>query len=182
MEQTLFDKTISPRLVYAELAVLVGGADNALFVQQVHFWLSVYVNKNDKQHFRNGRWWIWNSYPQWQEQIPWLSVKVLRRVTSELREMGLILVMKGPGRGTLWYTIDYDKLKELMYEKSDHINTTDPARMGTDPAPQGMVSIRSKGRVTLQRIQKNTHIPDTTHASHETPPEKTRERFHWISR
>ena len=166
MEKTLFDKTKSPRLVYAELAVLVGGADNALFVQQVHFWLSVYVNKRDEKHFRNGRWWIWNSYTEWQKQIPWLTVKVLRRVTGDLREMGILLVMRGPGRGTLWYTIDYDKLKELIYVESDHINTPDYAPQGKDYAPQGRVPIRSQGRVSLQRITtESTHIPDVHLAS-----------------
>ena len=166
MESTLFDKTKSPRLVYSDLAVLLGSADSALFVQQVHFWLSVYVNKKDKSHYKNGRWWIWNSYPQWQEQIPWLSVKVLRRVTGELRKMGLLLVMRTHGGGPLWYTIDYDKLKEFMYGESDHINTPETAPQGRPTAPQGRPSIRSKGRPSLQRITtESTHIPDVHLAS-----------------
>jgi hypothetical protein len=171
MEPTLFDKTKSPRLVYSDVAILLGSADSALFLQQVHFWLSVYVNKKDKSHYRDNRWWIWNSYPEWLEQLPWLSVKIIRRITGELREMGLLLVMRGPGRGTLWYTIDYDKLKEFMYGESNHINTPDPAPQGRVSAPQGRVSTRSKGRVSLQRIPENTQSPDAPLASQEELPD-----------
>jgi len=171
MEPTLFDKTKKPMLVYKDLALLVG-PDAALFLQQVHFWLSVYVNKDDKSHYIQGRWWIWNSYPQWQKQIPWMTVKILRRITGELRELNLLKVMRGRGGGPLWYTVDYDVLKELMYGESDHINTPEPAPQGRRPAPRGRRSIRSKGRPSLQRITtERTQKAGTSPASQVVPPD-----------
>jgi len=177
MEPTIFDKTKKPMLIYPDLAELIG-PDSAAFVQQVHYWLSVYVNKNDQYHFCNDRWWIWNSYAEWSKQIRWMTPKVLRRIVSELSEMGILIVMSKTTNRALWYTIDHEKLKELMPEDAEHINTADRfapqgkrerkkanrfAPQGTPSAPQGKPkkhSIRSEGKPSItDNTSEKTHIP-----------------------
>ena len=177
MEPTIFDKTKKAMLVYPDLASLIG-PDSAAFVQQVHYWLSIYVNLDDQYHFWNGRWWIWNSYAEWSKQIRWMTPKVVRRIVSELREMGILIVESKTTNRALWYTIDHDRLKELLpVEDAEHVNTFDYAPQGTPDrknadrsapqdiggAPQGKPkkhSIRSEGKPSItENTSEKTHIP-----------------------
>ena len=42
------------------------GINEAIIIQKVHEWL-MYNERHDKQsHFKDGRWWTYNSYGEWQ--------------------------------------------------------------------------------------------------------------------
>ena len=55
----------SPLQVLPSLAVKIG-LNEAIILQQLHYWLNPDHNKN----IREGSHWVYNSYEQWQKQFP----------------------------------------------------------------------------------------------------------------
>ena len=75
----------SPLLVQPSLAVAVG-LNEAMFLQQLHYWLNPRLNKN---HFE-GRLWVHNTYEQWQKQFPFWGEKTIRRAILSLEKIGVL--------------------------------------------------------------------------------------------
>jgi len=106
-------------LVQAPLASAVGLVP-ALFLQQVHYWLQ------RSRHTHEGRTWIYNTYPQWQAQLCFLSEDQIARAVGGLRRLGVLLMAQlAPDRRDRrnWYSIDYPRLQAL------------PAAPSTAPLP-----------------------------------------------
>lgn len=100
-----------PLIVLPTLAVKVG-LNEAIILQQVHYWLDSRTNKNIK----DGKHWVYNTYGQWQEQFPFLSEATIRRSISNLEKVGLLISKNYNSNSfskTKWYTINYEKLAEL---------------------------------------------------------------------
>lgn len=117
----LFDE--APLLVRPLLAVRVG-LNEAIVLQQVHYWLEN-KKKSTKEKdlaqertYNDGRFWTYDSYPEWQKQFPWWAVRTVERTFTNLEKKG-ILISGNFNRlkmdRTKWYTIDYDALD--AYEK-----------------------------------------------------------------
>ena len=100
-----------PLLVLPTLAHAIG-LNEAILLQQIQYWLT----KSGK--LRDGRQWVWNSAGEWQRQFPFWSTNTIRRTINNLRDQGLIdtssAFNKMPMDRTLWYTINYDKVAEIM--------------------------------------------------------------------
>ncbi len=111
-----------PLVILPSLATKIG-LNEAIVLQQIHYWLVRYEKANDERHNRDGRWWVYNTAEEWQENFPFWSVSTVRRTLDSLRETGLVLTgnynQKGYDR-TLWYSIDYARLVEI--DKSDAQN------------------------------------------------------------
>lgn len=95
------------------------GDREAIVLNQIEYWLDVYRRQGDtKRHFHDGRWWVWNSAEEWQKQFHIGSLSTVKRTLSKLKSMGLLITSSKYNLAsfdqTLWYTIDYDKLKEIM--------------------------------------------------------------------
>eukprot|EP01035_Chromulina_nebulosa_P020851 gene20851-27027_t len=95
------------------------GKSAALVLQQVHYWLSL-QNKN-YGIIEDDVQWIRNSYRQWQEQIPHLSLTTIRRTFSFLEEKKIIQskTIEGnkyyPGGDQVkYFTINYDELEKSV--------------------------------------------------------------------
>lgn len=99
-----------PLQVLPSLAKAIG-LNEAMFLQQVHYWL------NKSKHYHDDKVWIYNTYQGWMEQFPFWSERTLKRIVAALREQGLIITTdeynKIPIDKTLWYTIDYTRLDNL---------------------------------------------------------------------
>ncbi len=100
-----------PLLVLPSLAVLVG-LNEAIFLQQLHYWLH---GKAAKQ--RDGRAWIYNTYEEWHQQLPFWSERTIRRIVGTLEKEGLVLSTTAYNAQrvdqTKWYSIDYAALERL---------------------------------------------------------------------
>ncbi len=126
-----------PLLLMPRLAVLIG-LDQAIILQQVRYWLG-----DDRQpHVRDGRRWVYKSYPQWQRQhLPFFSLPTIKRRFRDLERAGLLLAGTfgdDPFDRTKWYTVDFDRLLELEQEWAAR-PATDPrraARRGVVRAPR----------------------------------------------
>jgi hypothetical protein len=97
-------------MVLPTLAVAIG-LNEAIVLQQVHFWLT--VSKN----VRNGRTWVWKTLGEWQAEFPFWSEPTIRRAISTLEELGVLESTdlwnnKGSDR-TKWYSINYERLGEI---------------------------------------------------------------------
>ncbi len=88
------------------------GLNEAIILQQVHYWLDPRGNKNKKE----GRHWVYNSYKQWSIQFPFFSDRTIRRTIQNLEKSNLLIAKefnKSAGDKTKWYSINYEQLSML---------------------------------------------------------------------
>ena len=87
------------------------GLNEAILLQKIHGWLQC----TPKDHA--GRNWIYNSYRSWHEQLPFMSESTIKRAIKNLIDKGIVLAEsfnKSSFDKTLWYSIDYNKLNEIV--------------------------------------------------------------------
>jgi len=103
-----------PLQVLPSLAVAIG-LDEAIILQQLHYWLS-----NPKVgKVINGKKWVYNSYTEWRDNFPFWSESTIQRAFLNLVKLGLVIteqLNKQNYDRTNYYRIDYDKLEELANE------------------------------------------------------------------
>ncbi|SDF31805.1 hypothetical protein [Sporolituus thermophilus] len=95
-----------PLVVLPSLAQKLG-INEAIVLQQIHFWLQ----KNGKQ--RDAKKWVYNSLEAWHQQFPFFSMSTLKRTFNSLEKLGILITghyNKKAYDRTKWYSIDYNKL------------------------------------------------------------------------
>jgi hypothetical protein len=116
----------SPLVLLPTLAVIIGDR-RAIALQQIHYWLDLNQKAESKSgkpfHFRDGRWWTYNTYQQWHETcFPFWTPRLIRKIFTELEDLGVVLSAQfdqGKGNPVKWYTIDYEALDRLEQEHRD---------------------------------------------------------------
>lgn len=108
-----------PLVIIPELATLIG-LNEAIIIQQLHYWLE--INKKTNKNLIEGRYWTYNTYEDWQNQFPFWSISTIKRTITRLKEAGFIITgnfnqMKLDR--TVWYSIDYDQLKKIEKQGED---------------------------------------------------------------
>jgi hypothetical protein len=97
--------------VLPSLAVAIG-LNEAIVVQQVHYWLGMKgIGK-----VVNGQKWVYNTIGEWQEQFPFWSTDTVRRTLVSLRKSGLLIgecLADNAFDKTMHYRIDYDVLATI---------------------------------------------------------------------
>jgi len=97
-----------PLQVLPTLAVAIG-LNNAIVVQQVHYWLR--ISKNE----RDGQKWVYKTIDEWHEEFPFWSKRTLERVIESLEDMKILVsgnYNKLKMDRTKWYRINYEILNE----------------------------------------------------------------------
>lgn len=118
--EEIFEKnllTVSP--VLAEKI----GLNEAIVLQQVHYWLKIAEKKDLDHHFYDNQWWIYNTYSEWKKQFPFWSEITIKRTFLRLEEMKILISAnfnKMKCDHTKWYTIDYEMLENAV--NNDSIN------------------------------------------------------------
>ena len=96
-----------PLQVLPSLAVKCG-LNEAIVLQQVHYWLIRSTNIKD------GYKWVYNSYPKWQsDNFPFWSIPTIKRAFTKLEKQGYLISSNYNKAGfdkTKWYRINYQKL------------------------------------------------------------------------
>ena len=111
-----------PLMVLPELAVKIG-LNESIVLQQIHYWLVQHEKQQIDYH--DGRYWVYNSYPEWNKQFPFWSDKTLRSIFQHLENIKLVLAgnyNKIQMDRTKWYSIDYNRLESLC--SSHMVNIT----------------------------------------------------------
>lgn len=113
------------------------GLNGAIILHQLQYWLDVTrqqaaANEDiKKKHYINGKWWIYNTYEQWQEQFPFWCTRTIMREIKRLEKAGVIIVGRYNLKGydqTRWYTISEKVLETLIkshYDKLSQWNMSD---------------------------------------------------------
>ena len=130
-----------PLMCLPSLAVKIG-LNEALFIQQLHYWVDRSKNIID------GRQWVYNTMADWSRQFPFWSQKTLSRTISNLEKQKLVISgnynQKGYDR-TKWYTIDYLALERLEKEpETENHEESEPDVSGENDAAVSEQSIGTK--------------------------------------
>jgi hypothetical protein len=100
-----------PLVVLPSLAAKIG-LNEAIILQQIHYWLDKKVNHN----IINDVHWVYNTYAQWAEQLMFWSEVTVRRTIRSLEKKGLIMsgnFNKDRFSKKKWYTINYEALHQI---------------------------------------------------------------------
>lgn len=107
MSKLLLDD--EPLVILPKLAAAIG-LNEAIILQQLHYWLE--KSKNVRDGFR----WVYNTYEEWQKQFPFWSESTIKRTIKKLEGQHLIIVGKYNKLkidNTKWYRIDYEVLQKI---------------------------------------------------------------------
>lgn len=107
----------APISLYPTLAKLLG-INRAVMFQQLHFLLNTTKAAKNKYNYIDGRWWVYNSYAEWQrDYFCWLSSSAIKRLFLEMEKDGIVLSRQGvknPTDRRKWYTIDYEAWEKFI--------------------------------------------------------------------
>ncbi|MEN0647799.1 DnaD domain protein [Caldifermentibacillus hisashii] len=150
----------NPIIVLPTLAKKIG-LNEALFIQQLHYWLA------DSKHTYDGYQWVYNTYEDWHRQFPFWSTSTIRRIIGKLEREGLIVsgnYNRFKMDKTKWYRINYEYLESLMDEDaqlsdlcSKRTNTSDPTQ--NNLTGQNKPNI-GKDEQTNANVSKSTNQSD----------------------
>lgn len=107
----------APLQFLPSLAVALGGSNEALLMQQLHFLCVITEKAKNKGHFFDGKWWVYSSYEEWhQKEFPWIAASTIKRILLKFEADGLVFSRdKVDGRSKVgkWYSINYQALSAL---------------------------------------------------------------------
>lgn len=119
-----------PLLVLPGLASRIG-LNEAIFLQQIHYWL------NRSKHFYDERNWVYNSVAEWVKQFPFWSENTIRRIVKNLEDEQLLVIgnyNRAKFDKTKWYSINYEKLRLLE-------STNDVPNLGRRSTQNGQMDV-----------------------------------------
>ena len=141
-----------PLQVLPSLAVKIG-LNEAIILQQIHYWL---LKSNN---VRDGYKWVYNSYSEWNKQFPFFSRNTMIRAFNSLEKQGLLITANYNKAGfdkTKWYRIDYEKLVGKRSTQNGY--TSNPKWVDGDT---------QNGQTNTNRLPENTTETNNKHsASH----------------
>jgi hypothetical protein len=92
------------------------GVNEAIVLQQLHYWLLRSANEYD------GYLWVYNTYKQWRERnFPFWDEKTIQRAFINLENQGIVVSCRLQAQDwnqRKWYRIDYDVLNRLQEERA----------------------------------------------------------------
>jgi len=102
-----------PLVIDPQFAATVG-LNEAIVIQQLHYWLK--INSRDNRNNHGGYYWTYNSYADWQKQFPFWSEHTVRRIFQDLENKDYIICGNFNTLAidrTKWYRLNYDKLDKV---------------------------------------------------------------------
>lgn len=112
----LSDKNI---LVVSKPLAKMLGVGPSIVLRRVQHWLEVNEHQGKEEtHFHDGRWWAYNGYQKWTDDIEIYSKSSIKRLFTDLEKLHLLLseckYNKRAGDRTKWYSIDYDAYDRIV--------------------------------------------------------------------
>ena len=135
MTRLLLDS--QPLIVIPELAS-IAGLNESIVLQQIHYWTE--INRKAGRNYRDGYYWTYNSYQDWQAQLPFWSVSTIKRVLNGLKNKTLIVMAnynQAKFDRTLWYRVDYQALSVLVSGIGEVKLTSSIGSKWTNAQPRG---------------------------------------------
>lgn len=158
-----------PMLMLPSLAKVLKSADKAIIVQQIHYWLQIKRKAKDTRSFKEGRWWVYNSFREWHKQFIWISERTIQRHFKDLVAQGIIIVGNFNNQNydrTNWYTLSYERLNELtMTDCRNHYDGLSYPSRQVDVMDNDKLSGVSRqvvGGITTDCRNQYHRLPETT--------------------
>lgn len=130
-----------PPLTFQPSLAKALGLDEAIVIQQLHYWLS--NQKNEGRIDESGEKWVYNTYAEWQEDnFPFWSEDKIQRVFLSLEKQGVVISAQLDAKKRdmrKFYRIDYDVLCAM----DDAI-------------------LRPSNTANLHDVKMNQRLPETT--------------------
>lgn len=146
----------SPLQVQPSLAMAIG-LNEAIFLQQLHYWLGA------SKYTRDGRVWVYNTYAEWILQLRYMSERTLGRTIKSLKDQRLVIVEKfeqSKSNQVNYYTIDYDTLSIIEENISQVIDSIHAAKMANSIQPKWHGGSSQNGQMEADKmaesLQENT--------------------------
>lgn len=167
-------------IINTDLALVLGDLNEAIVLNQLNYWLG--INRKAGKNFIDDRYWVYNSYSDWKaKDFPYWSEKTIQRTFTRLENKGVVVSANYNKLGidkTKWYTIDTEKLQELVDEfNSDEDKMTNRQDNMTDrqdkmTCREGQCD-RPLPEITTENINRdyNSEITGEVHTS--VPVEQT---------
>lgn len=166
MSKLLIDE--APLQVLPSLAKEIG-LNEAIILQQVHYWITDKEKRRDKKSHIDGKYWVYNSYPEWRQQFPFWSDDTIYRAVKNLESRGLLVSMQTNSYDRRkWYTIDYTALDALMPSPQDA--EMDSAKCG-DGSPQDAEITSPQDAEMLTESRLPTEITQKNRGRKRRPPD-----------
>lgn len=157
-------------LVIPRRLAAVVGTNAAMVLNQIHYWLN-----HADGYLLSGVKWIYNSIPQWLEQLP-LSRFQFRSAIAKLKDLGLIMVEqleKHRYQRQYFYTINYGRLKEVTESTDMTEGLKTNLRRSTNCTIDGAETEPS----TIKKVD-HREFNNCTIDSEETEPSYKEQRLH----
>ena len=154
----------SPLQVLPTLAIRIG-LNEAIFLQQLHYFLSL------SKHEKDGRRWIYNSSADWQAIFPFWSAPTIRRVIASLEEQKLIITTTQYNQSGFdkrrWFAIDYSALEtaeqSIAQNEQSSSQSEQSSRQNEQSSNQNEQSYKEQ-EISAKDLQQEITAKDT-HAS-----------------
>lgn len=142
-------------IVNTDLALVLGDLNEAIVLNQLNYWLE--IKKKADKNFIDDRYWVYNSYSDWKaKDFPYWSEKTIQRTFTRLENKGVVVSANYNKLGidkTKWYTIDTEKLQELVDKfNSDEDKMTNQQDNMTD----------RQDKMTCREGQNDRPLPEIT--------------------
>ena len=107
-----------PLMVLPTLASVLG-LNEAIFLQQLYYWLL-----KSSTYFDN-RKWVYRSIKEWEDEFPFWSNSTIKRVVNSLKKRKILLVKKIYPH--IFYSIDEENISKLEVRlNQEKLNLTHP--------------------------------------------------------
>lgn len=153
-----------PLQVLPTLATKIG-LNNAIVLQQVHYWLR--VSNND----RDGHKWVYKTVEEWHSEFPFWSKRTLERIIQSLEELEILVAgnyNKLKMDRTKWYRINYESLNKQPDNANRQSDGMDTDKMTQMIPPncqignrQSDVNVSDKMTVPITREYTETTTENT---------------------
>ncbi len=149
----------NPIMILPTLAQKIG-LNEAVMLQQIHYWLG------SSKHEYEGRKWVYNTYSDWQLQMPFWSESTIKRTIKSLEDQGYLLSAnynRLKMDKTKWYSVNYEKLAELESDAQAFLESS-TAQIGTTVVPDWPIE-ESKMTQAIPEITTETSTETNTNNS-----------------
>lgn len=157
-----------PLQLLPALACLIG-LNDAIFLQQLHYWLPKATTAKD------GRVWVYNTIDDWQKQMPFWSSATLRRIVASLEARGLITkryMSADPRNRTTYYSIDYEELGALLRSSEQSKSGIQPCAQSEQMHVDSAIGCRSASRAIVSSTERTTTETLSCNAEAQQVPKK----------
>lgn len=100
------------KIVIDPAIALALGITEAIILQQLHFYLTLVANK--KSHQFGGKTWIWNTYKEWQDSLPFFTERKISDTFRRLENSGIVISCRKGYNPTKYYSLNYKVLVEAI--------------------------------------------------------------------